>query len=136
MAMNEAQRYFSQIIAGVEYLHSRGIAHRGITEKTLFTIEYLKEWLIFFLTDLKPENILLDDNDNIKISDFGMATVFRLKGKERMLDKKCGTLPYVAPEVLLRSYFAQPADVWSCGIILTTMLAGGKVFQNKFFFLN
>lgn len=41
-----------------------------------------------------------------------------------MLDKRCGTLPYVAPEVLTRSYQATPADVWSCGIILITMLAG------------
>lgn len=55
MAIVEAQRYFNQILAGVEYLHSRGIAHR----------------------DLKPENILLDDHDVIKISDYGMATVFR-----------------------------------------------------------
>lgn len=55
MAATAAQRYFKQILAGVEYLHSRGVAHR----------------------DLKPENILLDDHDNIKISDFGMATVFR-----------------------------------------------------------
>ena len=41
-----------------------------------------------------------------------------------MLDKRCGTLPYVAPEVLTRSYHAMPADIWSCGIILITMLAG------------
>jgi serine/threonine-protein kinase Chk1 len=50
----------------------------------------------------------------------------RLKGKERLLDKKCGTLPYVSPEVLIKPYMAQPADIWSCGIILVTMLAGGK----------
>lgn len=55
MATSGAQRYFNQILAGVEYLHARGVAHR----------------------DLKPENILLDERDNIKISDFGMATVFR-----------------------------------------------------------
>lgn len=55
MAIDGAQRYFKQILSGVEYLHSRGVAHR----------------------DLKPENILLDDHDIIKISDFGMATVFR-----------------------------------------------------------
>lgn len=55
MPFGEAQRYLNQILSGVEYLHNRGVAHR----------------------DLKPENILLDDTDNVKISDFGMATLFR-----------------------------------------------------------
>ncbi|XP_058060683.1 serine/threonine-protein kinase grp isoform X2 [Anopheles bellator] len=102
MPLPEAQRYFNQLLAGVEYLHMRGVAHR----------------------DLKPENLLLDEHDNVKISDFGMATMFRMKGRERLLDKKCGTLPYVAPEVLVKPYRATPADLWSCGIILVTMLAG------------
>lgn len=101
----EAQRYFKQLLSAVEYLHSRGVAHR----------------------DLKPENLLLDENDNLKVTDFGMATVYRLQGKERCLDKRCGTLPYVAPEVLTRPYHAEPADVWSCGIILVAMLAGGNL---------
>ncbi|XP_043188204.1 serine/threonine-protein kinase grp-like isoform X2 [Amphibalanus amphitrite] len=98
----EAQRYFRQIIGGVEYLHRLGIAHR----------------------DLKPENILLDNHDNIKISDFGMATIFRLNGSERKLDKRCGTLPYIAPEVLRGPYRAEPADLWSCGVILVALLTG------------
>ncbi|KAG5675168.1 hypothetical protein PVAND_005093 [Polypedilum vanderplanki] len=102
MEITQAQRYFNQILAGVEYLHKRGIAHR----------------------DLKPENILIDDHNNIKICDFGMATVYRLKGRERLLDKKCGTMPYVAPEVLVKPYHAEPADLWACGIILVTMLGG------------
>lgn len=55
MPQHEAQRYFLQLIAGLQYLHERGVAHR----------------------DLKPENVLLDEHDNIKISDFGMATMFR-----------------------------------------------------------
>ncbi|KMQ93264.1 serine threonine-protein kinase grp-like protein [Lasius niger] len=102
MPILEAQKYFRQLISGVEYLHSRGVAHR----------------------DLKPENLLLDDSDNLKISDFGLATIYRMQGKERLLEKKCGTLPYVAPEVLVRSYHAEPADVWSCGIIFVALLAG------------
>ncbi|XP_063697247.1 serine/threonine-protein kinase grp [Culicoides brevitarsis] len=98
----DAQRYFRQLLSGVEYLHEKGIAHR----------------------DLKPENLLLDEHDNIKISDFGMATMFRMKGRERLLTTKCGTLPYVAPEVLSKPYAAVPADIWSCGIILVTLLSG------------
>lgn len=57
-----------------------------------------------------------------------------MKGRERLLDKRCGTLPYVAPEVLTGTYKAQPADTWSCGIILTAMLAGGKFSLKKILF--
>ena len=55
------------MIAGLEYLHKKGVSHR----------------------DIKPENLLLDGEDNLKISDFGMATVFRHKGKERHLERRC-----------------------------------------------
>ena len=56
-----------------------------------------------------------------------MATVFRHNNRERLLNKMCGTLPYVAPELLKRREFhAEPVDVWSCGIVLTAMLAGGE----------
>ncbi|XP_026471676.1 serine/threonine-protein kinase grp-like [Ctenocephalides felis] len=102
MKNNEAKKYFNQLLCGLQYLHRRGITHR----------------------DLKPENILFDDKDNLKISDFGMATIFRVNGRERLLEKRCGTLPYIAPEVLTGSYKAEPADIWSCGIILTAMLTG------------
>lgn len=103
MPEQDAQRFFHQLMAGVVYLHGIGITHR----------------------DIKPENLLLDERDNLKISDFGLATVFRHNSRERLLNKMCGTLPYVAPELLKRKEFhAEPVDVWSCGIVLTAMLAG------------
>ncbi|CAI8001946.1 Serine/threonine-protein kinase Chk1 [Geodia barretti] len=98
-----AHHFFLQLLNGVEYLHSRGVAHR----------------------DIKPENILLDGVDTVKISDFGLSTVFRHMGKERKLSRRCGTPPYIAPEVHAGlDYSAEPADIWSCGIVLVAMLAG------------
>jgi len=99
----QAQKFFNQLISGLDYLHKKGVSHR----------------------DIKPENLLLDENDILKISDFGMATVFRHQGKERLLERRCGTMPYIAPEVLIRSqYNAEPADIWSCGVVLVAMLTG------------
>merc|ERR1719209_2892356 len=98
-----AQRFFNQLISGLEYLHKKGVSHR----------------------DIKPENLLLTENDVLKISDFGMATVFRHQGRERLLERRCGTMPYIAPEILVRSqYNAEPADIWSCGVVLVAMLTG------------
>lgn len=103
MPQFQAQKYFKQLLDGVEYLHTKGVAHR----------------------DLKPENLILDADDNLKITDFGLATVFRHQGKERYLGRCCGTPPYVAPEVYAKKdYSAEPADLWSCGIVLIAMLAG------------
>jgi len=99
----QAQKFFNQLIAGLEYLHLKGVSHR----------------------DIKPENLLLDENDQLKLSDFGMATVFRHQGRERLLERRCGTMPYIAPEILVRSqYNAEPADIWSCGVVLVAMLTG------------
>ncbi|KAJ7063761.1 kinase-like domain-containing protein, partial [Mycena belliarum] len=86
------------------YIHSEGVCHR----------------------DLKPENILLDAAGCLKISDFGLAVVFRVKGSTRQLTYRSGTPGYVAPEVLLRDlpYDAQPPDMWATGIILYTLLSG------------
>ena len=66
------------------------------------------------------------NSDKLKISDFGLATIFRHQGLSRKLETCCGTVPYVAPEVLLkRPYEAEPIDVWSMGIIVVALLAGG-----------
>ena len=98
----QARFYFSQLLTGIEYIHSKGITHR----------------------DIKPENILFDSQDVLKICDFGLATMFRFQGKERRLTRRCGTICYVAPEVMSLSYHAQPAELWSSGIVLFTLMFG------------
>ncbi|CUA73994.1 serine/threonine-protein kinase Chk1 [Rhizoctonia solani] len=98
-----ARFYFTQLIAGVEFIHSQGVCHR----------------------DLKPENLLLNLEGRLKISDFGLCSVFKYKERVRMLSERCGSLPYVAPELSTNEpYAAEPVDVWGTGVILFTLFVG------------
>ncbi|KAI0653866.1 CAMK/CAMKL/CHK1 protein kinase [Cubamyces menziesii] len=100
-----AHFYFCQMLEGLQYIHAEGVCHR----------------------DLKPENLLLDAAGTLKISDFGLSAVYKLKetGQTRMLNERCGSLPYLAPEMRGNgSYAAEPIDVWGSGVILFTLLAG------------
>ncbi|GAA6036460.1 hypothetical protein JCM8097_003518 [Rhodosporidiobolus ruineniae] len=98
-----AHLYFRQLISGLKYLNHHGICHR----------------------DVKPENCLLDGQGNLKVSDFGLATVFKYKGQERLLKDRCGSPPYAAPELARpQPYAAEPIDVWSAGVVLFALLFG------------
>lgn len=106
-----AHAYFTQLINGIAYMHSKGVGHR----------------------DIKPENMLLSANGDLKLADFGMATLFEYAGKRKMAVTLCGSPPYVAPEILSCSgkgstkgsgYAPDVADIWSCGIVLFVLLAG------------
>lgn len=107
-----AHFYFTQLINAVEYMHSKGVGHR----------------------DLKPENILLSADGNLKIADFGLATLFEYQGKRKLCLARCGSPPYSAPEVLAgecrtmgkleKGYQADLVDIWSCGVILFVLLVG------------
>jgi serine/threonine-protein kinase Chk1 len=106
-----AHFYFCQLLAAIvcllefqDHLHRLGIAHR----------------------DLKPENLLLDQNGNLKLSDFGFATVFLHKGQRRTLNTPCGSSVYMAPEVLNASYDGEQVDLWSAGVILYVMVTGSN----------
>jgi serine/threonine-protein kinase CHEK1 len=113
VAEDIAHLYFLQLISGVSFIHSKGVAHR----------------------DLKPENILMSESGNLKVADFGMATMFEYKGQQKLSSTMCGSPPYVAPEVLkcgradkksptATRYAPSLVDIWSCGVILFVLLVG------------
>jgi 5'-AMP-activated protein kinase, catalytic alpha subunit len=105
-----ARKYFHQLIGAVDYCHSRGVYHR----------------------DLKPENLLLDENETLKVSDFGLSALSESKRQDGLLHTACGTPAYVAPEVLSRKgYSGAKADVWSCGVILFVLAAGYLPFHDR-----
>lgn len=105
-----ARKYFQQLISAVEFCHSRGVSHR----------------------DLKPENLLLDENENLKVSDFGLSALPEQLRQDGLLHTQCGTPAYVAPEVLRKKgYDGFKADTWSCGVILYALLAGFLPFQHE-----
>ncbi|KAG9157532.1 hypothetical protein Leryth_010351 [Lithospermum erythrorhizon] len=105
-----ARKYFQQLISAVSFCHARGVYHR----------------------DLKPENILLDENGNLKVSDFGLSAISDQIKQDGLFHTFCGTPAYVAPEVLSRKgYDAAKVDIWSCGVILFVLMAGYLPFHDR-----
>ncbi|KAL5997846.1 CBL-interacting serine/threonine-protein kinase 20 [Asimina triloba] len=106
---DDARKYFQQLIGAVDYCHSRGVYHR----------------------DLKPENLLLDENGDLKVSDFGLSALWESRRNDGLLHTTCGTPAYVAPEVInKKGYDGAKADVWSCGVVLFVLLAGYLPFHD------
>lgn len=85
-----------------------------------------------FHRDLKPENLLLDENGDLKVSDFGLSAVSDQIRQDGLFHTFCGTPAYVAPEVLARKgYDAAKVDIWSCGVILFVLMAGYLPFHDQ-----
>ncbi|KAG6950395.1 hypothetical protein JG687_00014332 [Phytophthora cactorum] len=103
----EARLVMRPLLESVNYLHRLGIVHR----------------------DLKPENILCGEAlTDLKIADFGLS---KLVHPEELMKMPCGTLNYVAPEVLALVGYGREADIWSLGVIMYLLLRGELPFYGK-----
>ena len=99
-----AKKYMSQLKNGLKYLYENNIMHR----------------------DLKPHNILLDDNNDLKITDFGFA---RYVKDDMLINTLCGTPIYMAPEIIKHKKYNNKSDLWSLGIIMYEMIFGRLPFK-------
>lgn len=112
LSEKETRKIMRALLEVVQFLHSQNIIHR----------------------DLKPENILLDDQKNIKLTDFGFSVQIQPGQK---LAEVCGTPGYLAPEIIQCSMNAThvgydtAVDLWSSGVIMYTLLAGSPPFWHR-----
>lgn len=100
---DEVRYWMSQLLDGLQYLHSNDICHR----------------------DLKLDNIFLHERQ-VKLGDFGFSV--RLAGGART-KTFCGTPNYIAPEVVARTEYSYPVDVWAVGVLIYTMVYGTPPFE-------
>ncbi|XP_041106770.1 interferon-induced, double-stranded RNA-activated protein kinase-like isoform X2 [Polyodon spathula] len=98
----DALKIFTQMVDGVEYIHSNNLIHR----------------------DLKPRNIFLNEDDKIKIGDFGLATeiIDENNGNSIQRTKRTGTMSYMSPEQETQNTYENEVDIFSLGLIWFELL--------------
>ena len=102
-----AQKFYAQILCGLEAIHKNLIVHR----------------------DIKPENLLLKNDNILAIIDFGLSNEYK---KNSLLKTPCGSPCYAAPEMILNhKYKGIDVDLWSSGIVLYAMVCGYLPFEDK-----
>uniref|UniRef100_A0A182SBN0 Protein kinase domain-containing protein n=1 Tax=Anopheles maculatus TaxID=74869 RepID=A0A182SBN0_9DIPT len=113
------RRYYRELLDALQYIHSKGYAHR----------------------DIKLENLVLDRNDRLKLIDFGFAcrlwegecdSSSNTQQEPHLSETFCGSHAYASPEILkFKPYDPVPADIWASGVVLYSLLFGQLPFSNK-----
>lgn len=96
-------KFISDLALALNYCHSKHVIHR----------------------DIKPENLLVGVNDDIKIADFGWSVHAPTSRRNTL----CGTLDYLAPEMVEGREHDKQIDVWSLGVLLYEFLVGSPPFE-------
>jgi serine/threonine protein kinase len=103
----EAAKFIGQLVSAITYMHQHGVVHR----------------------DLKFENIMFEDEETIKVIDFGLSKKFA-GGVPEYMSERVGTIATMAPQVL-QGIYSEKADSWSIGVIAFMMLGNRKPFYSK-----
>ena len=105
LSQKEAFFFFTQACSAVHFLHTHKLMHR----------------------DIKPENLLVTERGILKLCDFGCCT--HCDSNDRMTF--CGTIEYMAPEIVKREGYGEKADIWSLGVLLYELLHGYAPFHGR-----
>lgn len=101
-------KIMDQILSGIAYAHSRGVIHR----------------------DIKPHNILIDNEDNVKITDFGIAVAIS-QNSITQSNSLLGSVQYISPEQARGNIVTKQSDIYSLGIVLYELLTGSVPFDGE-----
>eukprot|EP01026_Neomeris_dumetosa_P022465 TRINITY_DN1935_c0_g1_i1.p1 TRINITY_DN1935_c0_g1~~TRINITY_DN1935_c0_g1_i1.p1 ORF type:complete len:366 (+),score=35.62 TRINITY_DN1935_c0_g1_i1:80-1099(+) len=101
---NRSALYVAQLASALIYCHNKNVIHR----------------------DLKPENVLVDHKEQLKLADFGWAVHSR-KRRQTM----CGTLDYLAPEMVNKQDYDKAIDIWMLGVMFYEFLYGKPPFEKE-----
>ncbi|CAE7734678.1 for [Symbiodinium sp. CCMP2592] len=102
-SQKHASFYAASVVCALQYLHEKGIVYR----------------------DLKPENLLLDEHGSLKVCDLGFAKHVEVTEKTYTF---CGSLGYLAPEIISKSGHSHAVDWWALGVLIFELMAGHPCF--------